>query len=82
MSPADCSPSRGLVPILALSLLLAVVGCGEDAESPTSLQEPTAPALATASPQALSFRQLSAGYRHTCGVTSDNRAYCWGANYD
>jgi alpha-tubulin suppressor-like RCC1 family protein len=26
----------------------------------------------------LSFRQISAGYYHTCGVTTDNRAYCWG----
>ena len=26
------------------------------------------------------FRQISAGARHTCGVTDDNRLYCWGAN--
>ncbi|HEY9016651.1 MAG TPA: hypothetical protein VIM84_16475, partial [Gemmatimonadales bacterium] len=26
----------------------------------------------------LSFRQVSAGAYHTCGVTTDNRAYCWG----
>jgi alpha-tubulin suppressor-like RCC1 family protein len=26
----------------------------------------------------LSFRQISAGYYHSCGVTTDNRAYCWG----
>jgi alpha-tubulin suppressor-like RCC1 family protein len=23
---------------------------------------------------------VSAGYLHTCGVTTDNRAYCWGYN--
>jgi alpha-tubulin suppressor-like RCC1 family protein len=28
-----------------------------------------------------SFRQVSAGGSHTCGVTTDYRAYCWGANY-
>lgn len=28
----------------------------------------------------LQFRQLSAGSRHTCGVTVDNRGYCWGWN--
>lgn len=39
-------------------------------------------ALAASSSAALSFRQLSAGSRHTCGVTTDNRAYCWGANFD
>src|SRR5262245_8988899 len=28
----------------------------------------------------LSFRQVSAGADHSCGVTTDNRAYCWGHN--
>jgi alpha-tubulin suppressor-like RCC1 family protein len=28
----------------------------------------------------LSFRQVSAGVGHTCGVTTDNVAYCWGGN--
>ncbi len=27
----------------------------------------------------LSFTQLSAGGNHTCGVTGDSQAYCWGA---
>jgi alpha-tubulin suppressor-like RCC1 family protein len=26
------------------------------------------------------FRQVSAGGYHTCGVTTDNRAYCWGGS--
>lgn len=29
----------------------------------------------------LQFRQIDGGSEHTCGVTSDNRAYCWGQNY-
>jgi alpha-tubulin suppressor-like RCC1 family protein len=28
----------------------------------------------------LAFRQLSAGESHTCGVTTDDVAYCWGNN--
>ncbi len=28
----------------------------------------------------LSFRQVSTGADHSCGVTTDNRAYCWGHN--
>jgi alpha-tubulin suppressor-like RCC1 family protein len=28
----------------------------------------------------LSFRQVSAGSEHTCGVTTDDRVYCWGSN--
>ena len=28
---------------------------------------------------ALRFRQVSAGFDSTCAVTTDNRAYCWGA---
>jgi alpha-tubulin suppressor-like RCC1 family protein len=30
---------------------------------------------------ALAFRQISAGGNHTCGVTTDYRAYCWGDNF-
>ena len=26
----------------------------------------------------IAFKQVSAGYRHTCGVAVDGRAYCWG----
>jgi len=28
----------------------------------------------------LAFRQISAGGNHTCGVTTEDRAYCWGDN--
>ena len=34
----------------------------------------------TAVAGALSFRTISAGGQHTCGVTTDSLAYCWGAN--
>jgi alpha-tubulin suppressor-like RCC1 family protein len=27
----------------------------------------------------LSFRRVSAGIDHSCGVTTDDRAYCWGS---
>lgn len=30
----------------------------------------------------LLFRQASGGDSHTCGVTTDSRVYCWGANED
>ena len=41
--------------------------------------------LGAAAPQpepvsALAFNQLSAGLHHTCAVTADNRACCWGQN--
>jgi alpha-tubulin suppressor-like RCC1 family protein len=65
--------------LLSLSLLGLTLACREDAESPTA-PDPS-PALATTA-SALVFAQLSAGNAHTCGVTSDNRLYCWGANLD
>jgi alpha-tubulin suppressor-like RCC1 family protein len=70
---------RTLAPILAAGLLIAALGCREDAESPTA-PEP-APELATTA-AALAFYQVSAGGRHSCGVTTDNRAYCWGAAFN
>ena len=67
-------------PVLGLALMVAAVGCREDATSPTSPKEPAVPALTTTAAQALSFRQLSAGENHTCGITTDSVAYCWGHN--
>jgi alpha-tubulin suppressor-like RCC1 family protein len=69
--------TRQLAPILALALV-AALGCREDAESPTG--PGPASVLDLTSTQVLSFRQISAGTLHTCGVTTDDRAYCWGYN--
>ena len=30
----------------------------------------------------LSFRQVAAGLAHSCGITYDDRAHCWGSNGD
>ena len=64
--------------LLSLSLLGLTLACREDAESPT---EPASPPALAATAAALVFAQVSAGSTHTCGVTSDNRLFCWGANY-
>ena len=70
---------RAQAPMLAAGLLIAALGCREDAESPTAPE--AAPALATTTTPALAFYQVSAGAVHTCGVTLDDRLYCWGAGY-
>jgi alpha-tubulin suppressor-like RCC1 family protein len=66
------------VPIPALVFLLVALGCREDAPSPTGPE--SQPALATTATTALAFWQLSAGSVHSCGVTTADRAYCWGNN--
>jgi alpha-tubulin suppressor-like RCC1 family protein len=71
--------TRSLGGLLAFSLVGAVVGCNQDA--PTEPAEPTStPSLAVTS-AALTFRQVSAAGTHTCGVTPENVAYCWGLNH-
>lgn len=64
--------------MLAVAIVVGALGCREDAESPTAPEAGLA--LKTTRGQVLSFRQLSAGGVHTCGVTLDHRAYCWGLN--
>jgi alpha-tubulin suppressor-like RCC1 family protein len=55
--------------------LLASPACREGAE-------PTGPADAAQLQATVTqpFIQISAGSGHACGVTADNRAYCWGEN--
>jgi alpha-tubulin suppressor-like RCC1 family protein len=64
--------------VLVPALVVAALGCREDAQSPTAPE--SGPALDIKSAAALSVRQVSAGGNHTCGVTRDDRAYCWGNN--
>jgi hypothetical protein len=71
--------TRRLAPVLAPAFMMAALGCREDAQSPTG--PAPEPALDITPAQALSFRQVSAGAQHTCGVTGDGRAYCWGINF-
>jgi alpha-tubulin suppressor-like RCC1 family protein len=64
--------------IAAGALLLLALGCRDQSESPTESSPPSPqPSLSVT---ALTFRQVSAGGLHTCGVTSTNQAYCWGYN--
>lgn len=71
------APARALT--LGLGLAGLTLGCGEDIESP--LAPAGVPALATTAAVALVFRFVSAGDGHTCGVTTDDRAFCWGNNH-
>lgn len=70
--------TRGITPILA-PLLIALVGCRDDAESPTAPDAQAA--LATGSAPARSYYQVSGGYDHSCGVTTDEVTFCWGSGF-
>ena len=64
---------------LTSALVAVALGCGPDATDPTA--PPAAqPELAAAATAPLLFIQVSLGFAHTCGVTTDHRAYCWGGN--
>jgi alpha-tubulin suppressor-like RCC1 family protein len=63
-----------------LAILVGMPGCSEDTESPTAPHAGAAPSV-VASATGLAFRQISAGDKHTCGVATDDRAYCWGSGF-
>jgi alpha-tubulin suppressor-like RCC1 family protein len=71
-------PARALTALLVPALIGLVSACDEDTQSPTESIE-SSPSVALAS-AALSFYQVAGGNTHTCGITTDNRAYCWGDN--
>ena len=75
---ARCFTAAGVLIILTL---LASVGCRDETESPNVTDASSSPTLANVTATAaLTFRQVSGGTVYTCGVTTDDRAYCWGQN--
>lgn len=71
--------SRRFIAALTSAFILAA-GCSEDSTSPRSPESTAADLSTAASATTLLFRQVSAGYLHTCATTTDNRGYCWGRN--
>jgi alpha-tubulin suppressor-like RCC1 family protein len=69
--------SRSSAALATLILLAALIGCRDDAESPTAPQ-PQAGVTSNSTP--LVFRDVSAGEEQSCGVAMDDRVYCWGDN--
>ncbi len=68
---------RRIAPPLISTVAIALLACWDNAEPPTAseiLPGSSASALAP-----FRFRQVSVGEGHTCGVTTDNVAYCWGS---
>jgi alpha-tubulin suppressor-like RCC1 family protein len=63
-------------------LLVIVTGsCGKDAAAPTDeLRNPEFYASPVEVSPELTFVQVGAGSLHTCGVTTDGAAWCWGWN--
>jgi alpha-tubulin suppressor-like RCC1 family protein len=67
--------------IISAFLACALIGCASE-DGPTQPDIAANPTLAAAAAP-LVFREVSAGIEwHTCGVTTTNRAYCWGINGD
>ena len=80
MIPVPRTLIRRLAPVLAPAVVITILGCREDAESPLAPESPPTTLQATVATEALAFRQVSAGSFFTCGVTTEFRAYCWGSN--
>jgi alpha-tubulin suppressor-like RCC1 family protein len=75
-APTAAAPRR--LALVTSITLIAALGCGEDTAPPTGPE--STPRLAAAAGSPLAFSQVSSGGAHSCGVTSDGRAYCWGSN--
>ena len=59
--------------VVPFAILLLTSACQDDDQNPAA---PTPEVAAAAAAPA--WRQVAAGELHTCGVTIDDKAYCWG----
>ena len=75
----DCFMNARSILILC-AVFLAPLGCRPSTQSPTEPAAISPEATVTATSVPLTFRQVSSGFdgNHTCGVTVENQAYCWG----
>jgi alpha-tubulin suppressor-like RCC1 family protein len=65
--------------LLLSGLIVVVSGCTSETDSPAA-PDPGATLVSLDAGPPLQFGQLSTLSAHTCGVTTDNLAYCWGYN--
>jgi alpha-tubulin suppressor-like RCC1 family protein len=63
--------------LVVAGALTGALSCNDDGRAPTAPE--STPVIASAS-QPLEFFQVTAGDLHSCGVTVDNRLFCWGVN--
>jgi Regulator of Chromosome Condensation (RCC1) repeat protein len=87
MSQCICGLAIRKASTLSLAgAVLSGISCrGDDIASPTQPAAPAevGPALSTGVAEVVSFRQVSPSSdgNHTCAVSMDSRAFCWGIGY-
>src|SRR3954451_15855467 len=76
-------PRRMVIMSWLGGLLVIGISCrGDDLTNPVQVNTRAdgVKAFASRSPEVLSIQQLSLGFAHTCGLTTEHRGYCWGRN--
>src|SRR3954454_23139610 len=63
---------------IPLILLAAALGCHGSPTEPSVSTDAAVTSSAAAAP--LSFRQVTSGGNHSCGLTFGDSAFCWGSN--
>lgn len=66
--------------LLLVSLMLLLGACSTLTPTPEALPDLSPTLSANAGSGSFAFKQLSAGYYHTCGLKAGGSAVCWGYN--
>ena len=76
---SSLGPIRAFCSVLMATLMSSLTACQKDATSPSSPE--ISSEVTAASTGGLTFSMVTIGSAHSCGLTLEGRAYCWGDNF-
>lgn len=81
VSTVEWSSSNGsIASVSATGVVLGLTVGGPVVITAATMGKTASATVTVTPPMSIAFRQLSLGWKHTCGLAQDGLVYCWGSN--